>query len=189
MTKDQLRREFIHKRNRILQNEYDELCHQLLDQFTRLDFTGVSCIHMFLPIRKRKEPDTLLIRDWLKAERPEIQIAFPKTNFADHTMQSFADDTDLRLEINAFDIPEPVTGTEINPDVIDLMLVPLLAFDKQGYRVGYGKGFYDRFMTRCKPGTQFVGLCFWGPVDQITDLNQFDQKMTACVTPENNCHF
>lgn len=189
MIKDQLRREFTHRRNKLSQAEYDGLCRQLLNQFAQLDLSGVSCIHMFLPIRKRKEPDTLLIRDWLRTEHPEIQIAFPKTNFADHTMQTFLDDVNLRLEISSFDIPEPAAGTEVNPDVIDLMLVPLLAFDKQGYRVGYGKGFYDRFMKQCHPDTQFVGLSFWESVEEISDLNPYDKRLTACITPQNIYRF
>lgn len=64
-----------------------------------------------------------------------------------------------------------------------MVLVPLLAFDRQGYRVGYGKGFYDRFMAQCKLGTRFVGLSFFEPVECINDADAFDQKIHECLLP------
>jgi 5-formyltetrahydrofolate cyclo-ligase len=183
VTKQQVRKEYIHKRNVLSQNEYEDLSGKLLVQFKQLDLHGIQYLHMFLPIHKRKEPDTFLISDWLKAHHPEISLAYPKTNFADHTMQSFVDDESLQIGINALGIPEPVTGTEVEPGKIELVLVPLLAFDKYGYRAGYGKGFYDRFMAQCKENTQFIGLSFFEPVDQIIDIDQYDKKLTKCVTP------
>ena len=183
MTKQQLRKQFIAKRQELSLVEYDALNQQLLQQFQQLDLTEVACIHLFLPIRERKEPDTFLIREWLKQHQPHIKVVFPKADFDTHTMQSFADDDALQLAVNAFDIPEPVAGNEVPAAEIDLMIVPLLAFDKQGYRVGYGKGFYDRFMAQCKPGTQFIGLCFFDPVDIIDDIGAYDIRMNACITP------
>lgn len=183
MTKQQLRIGYISKRNRLSQVEYEDLCVKLFQQFQAVNLAGVSCVHLFLTIHKRKEPDTFIIRDWLKANHPQIKIVLPKTNFADNTMQSFADDDDLQLEVNAFGITEPMTGNEVDAVEIDLILVPLLAFDKQGYRVGYGKGFYDRFITQCRPDVQLIGLSFFGPVEKIEDLNGFDKPLTACITP------
>lgn len=183
MTKQQLRKQFIAKRQQLSVVEYDELNQLLLQQFQQLDLTGVFCLHLFLPMRERKEPDTFLIREWLKINRPHIKVVFPKADFDTHGMQSFADDDALQLAVNAFDIPEPIAGNEVPAAKINLMIVPLLAFDKQGYRVGYGKGFYDRFMAQCKPGTQFIGLSFFAPVELIDDVDEFDVRMNACITP------
>lgn len=183
MTKQQLRKQFIAKRQQLSVVEYDALNRQVLLGFQEMDLTGVHCIHLFLPIRERKEPDTFLIRDWLKQHWPNIKIVFPRADFDTHTMQSFADDDALQLAVNAFGIPEPITGNEVPADEVDLMIVPLLAFDRKGYRVGYGKGFYDRFMAQCKPGTQFIGLSFFEPVEAIDDLDGYDIRMHACITP------
>jgi 5-formyltetrahydrofolate cyclo-ligase len=183
MTKQQLRKQYMAKRQQLSVVEYDELNRQLLQQFQQLDLSRVHCIHLFLPIRERKEPDTYLIREWLKLHQPHIKIVFPRADFDTHTMQSFADDDALQLAVNAFDIPEPIKGNEVPVDEIDLIIVPLLAFDRQGYRVGYGKGFYDRFMAQCKPGTQFIGLSFFEPVDAIDGLNHYDRRLHACIIP------
>jgi 5-formyltetrahydrofolate cyclo-ligase len=184
LTKAELRKIFLSKRSQLPQARYDELNHQLLEQFKRLDLNAIRCIHLFLPIHTRKEPNTFLIRDWLAAQHPHIQRVFPKADFADNTMQNYLDDEHLQMTVNAIGIPEPVDGNTVDPQEIDMVLIPLLAFDKQGYRVGYGKGFYDRFITQCRPDTRFVGLSFFEPVDSISDVNTFDQTIGECILPE-----
>jgi len=67
--------------------------------------------------------------------------------------------------------------------MIDAVLIPLLAFDNQGFRVGYGGGFYDRFLPACRPEALKVGLSFFDPVDVIEDKDQYDIPMDYCVTP------
>jgi len=183
MKKGEIRKLFTEKRNQLTQVEYDDLCQKLLHRFQQFDLSEVKCLHLFLPILKRKEPNTLLIRDWLKTHHPEIKIVYPQTNFTDHSMQSFVDDKDLTLENSGYDIPEPISGNQIEATEIDLILIPLLAFDKCGYRVGYGKGFYDRFMSQCRPDTQFIGLSLFDAVDRIDDLDEFDMPMHFCITP------
>lgn len=184
MTKAELRKIFTAKRNKLSQFDYDRLNHALLEQFKQLDLNGIKCIHLFLPIHQRKEPDTFLLRDWLTAQHPHIQRVFPKADFADSTLQNYIDDEQLHLAVNAFGIPEPIEGNTVDQLQVDLVLVPLLAFDRQGYRLGYGKGFYDRFMAQCKPSTRFVGLSFFEPVEAIHNVNQFDQKIQECVLPQ-----
>lgn len=183
LKKQEIRKQFLHQRLMLSEVEYEDLNRLLLEQFTKLDLSNISCIHMFLPIKERREPDTFLIRDWLKQNHPSIKIAYPKANFANHTMESFVDDADLELIINGYGIPEPVAGNTIDPHEIDMMLVPLLAFDERGYRAGYGKGFYDRFMAQCGPHTQFIGISFFEPVDLIEDVDEHDFKMHRCITP------
>lgn len=183
MTKKELRTQYLTKRLQLTVNEYAIFNRQLLSHFQQLDLTGVNCIHLFLPITERNEPDTRLIRDWLKIHHPAIKIVYPQTNFQTLTMESFADDADLHIELNGYGIPEPVAGNIVPINEIDMVLLPLLIFDEPGYRVGYGKGFYDRFIAQCKPGTRFVGVSFFEPVKQIADIDGFDIRMHICLTP------
>jgi 5-formyltetrahydrofolate cyclo-ligase len=184
LTKAELRKIYSAKRTKLSQAEYDALNQNLLRQFQQLDLQGITCIHLYLPIHKRKEPDTFLIRDWLKNNHPTIKRVFPKADFAHLTIENYLDDQDLALVTNGFGIPEPETGNTIPTTEIDLMLVPLLAHDVRGYRVGYGRGFYDRLMAQCRPDTRFIGLSFFEPVDIIDDVDEYDRKIDECLMPK-----
>ena len=69
----------------------------------------------------------------------------------------------------------------------DLVIVPLLAFDKKGYRVGYGKGFYDRFLQNSK--TLKIGLSFFAPTEEIIDVHLNDVRLDKCITPAGIIEF
>jgi 5-formyltetrahydrofolate cyclo-ligase len=92
---------------------------------------------------------------------------------------------DTVFEENKWKISEPSTVGNLRSSVfsIDLVLIPLLCFDKKGYRVGYGKGYYDRFLTECRPDVLKIGLSIFEPIDEIIDVTEFDIKMNYCITP------
>jgi 5-formyltetrahydrofolate cyclo-ligase len=92
----------------------------------------------------------------------------------------------IDLQKNLYNILEPKEGALYDGEV-DLVLVPLLAFDEQGYRVGYGKGFYDRFLANLH--TRTIGLSFFGPVTKIHDLHEKDIKLDMCITPDKIYNF
>jgi 5-formyltetrahydrofolate cyclo-ligase len=70
-----------------------------------------------------------------------------------------------------------------------MVLIPLLAFDQTGQRVGYGKGYYDRFLANCRPDCIKTGLSFFPAEDKITDTNTFDIAMDFCITPDKIYEF
>src|SRR5690606_37923119 len=84
---------------------------------------------------------------------------------------------------NEWNIPEPVDGIEIDPKKIDVVFVPLLAFDEQGHRIGYGKGFYDKFLSECRPETIKIGLSFFEAESRIAQVFESDIALDYCVTP------
>lgn len=89
----------------------------------------------------------------------------------------------MELALSDWQIHEPSHNETIASNEIDLVIVPLLAFDERGYRVGYGRGFYDRFLAQCRPDAQKIGLSYFPPVERIDDVNEFDIKLDSCVTP------
>ena len=89
-----------------------------------------------------------------------------------------------KIKKNEYNIPEPVNGLPVPSETIEVVFVPLLAFDIFGNRIGYGKGFYDKFLAECKPETIKIGLSFFEAVKQIDDVFESDVKLDYCVTPE-----
>ena len=81
------------------------------------------------------------------------------------------------------DEPDPISSQPLATQLIDAVLVPLLAFDKQGYRVGYGGGYYDRFLAGCRPDTMRIGVSFFEPIAAISDVNEWDIPLDLCLTP------
>jgi 5-formyltetrahydrofolate cyclo-ligase len=90
-----------------------------------------------------------------------------------------------KIKKNQYNIPEPIDGLEVQTNKIDIVFVPLLAFDKTGHRVGYGKGFYDKFLSECKPETIKIGLSFFEPEEKIDDIIEDDMNLDYCVTPNS----
>ena len=89
-----------------------------------------------------------------------------------------------KIKKNSYNVPEPIDGIEVPDAKIDVVFVPLLAYDKAGNRVGYGKGFYDNFLSKCKPETIKIGLSFFPPEEIISGISENDVKLDYCVTPE-----
>lgn len=184
MTKSETRNEFLKLRLGLAMPELASLNGKLCSSFfSSIDLASTKVIHTFLPIPSKKEPNTSLIIDKLKKDFAQIRISIPRVE-NDHLI-NFYFDGDNQLKKNQWGILEPTSGEPTLINKIDLVIVPLLAFDKKGNRVGYGKGFYDRFLSKCRPDCKKVGLSFFEPVDEITDVDSHDIKLTHCVTPEN----
>jgi 5-formyltetrahydrofolate cyclo-ligase len=90
-----------------------------------------------------------------------------------------------KFKKNKYNILEPLYGLEVPVAKIDVIFVPLLAFDIKGNRVGYGKGFYDKFLAKCKPETVKIGLSFFEAEEKIEDVSENDIQLNYCVTPNN----
>lgn len=181
MTKAEIRKIYLQKRLSLTDAEYLKLNQLLCDRFfTSVDLLHVSVLHTFLPINGKKEPDTWLIIDRVRREFPHIHIAVPRLlgNDLEHILLETPE-----VEINQWGIPEPRSGRKIATEKIDMVLVPLLAFDREGHRVGYGKGYYDRFLKNCRSDTQRIGLSFFPPV-QCINASPHDARLSSCVTAE-----
>lgn len=181
MQKAILRKEALAQRKVLTEAQFAAINQNLLQQFIRLDFSGIASIHVFLPIVKNHEPDTFLFINWLQENHPKITIAVSRANFADYSMSVHPYLGKADLATNNFQIPEPQTNQVYN-EPLSMVLVPLLAFDTFGYRVGYGKGFYDRFLTG-KAAVK-VGISLFEAVERIDDVHPDDIKLDYCLSPK-----
>lgn len=186
MLKSEIRKQALKSRLSISEDEYNSLNKGLLDQFVHLDFNGVKTLHIFLPITEKREPNTFLLIEWLAENHPEIKIIVPKADFETALMTHYEylgiDD----LQKNLYNILEPQKGN-LHNGAVDMVLVPLLVFDKLGYRVGYGKGFYDRFLQNLN--AQKIGISLSPAIDRIDDVNDHDIRLDYCITPTETIKF
>ncbi|MBC7615799.1 MAG: 5-formyltetrahydrofolate cyclo-ligase [Pedobacter sp.] len=186
MFKVQVRKQALQQRNFLTSNDYVLLNHKLLEGFKTLDFSKISSIHVFLPILANKEPNTFLLIDWLQENYPQIEIIVPKADFESSLMRSYRYFSKADLVLNSYHIPEPKNSQETTT-IPDVVLVPLLAFDLKGHRVGYGMGFYDRFLQNTT--AQKIGLSFFDAVTEINDVHLNDIRLDKCITPSGTIDF
>jgi 5-formyltetrahydrofolate cyclo-ligase len=185
MKKSELREFYLSKRKAISAEEMAIKSKQITDLFFQnFDLSKVKYLHVFLPIIKHNEIDTFLIIRYLQQKFNQINIVIPKIIPEKSELENYLFDEKNLIE-NAWGILEPSGENQrkILPEQIDLVIIPLLIFDKKGNRVGYGKGFYDRFFQQCKLATLKIGVSLEEPIEMIEDINKFDVTMDFCITP------
>ena len=189
MTKAALRKVYKEKRLQLSHQQIEKFTDLLLINFQQLQLPFLACIHTYMASEKLREADTSAIVRFLQFKNPGLKILIPKIDITSGSMQHLLFDDEVELVANAFGIAEPAAGENVEPGEIDLALNPLLAFDQHGYRVGYGKGYYDKFLSQCREDVVKIGLSFFEPVDNIDDINQFDISLNYCVTPQQVYEF
>lgn len=142
--------------------------------------------HIFLPITGKKEVNTEYLLHILQGRDKSVVVS--KSDFSTGEMKHFLLQENTVLKLSEYGIPEPVSGIELSPEVLDVVFVPLLAYDKFGHRVGYGKGFYDRFLEKCNKNAVFVGLSFFEPEPKII-FEATDIPLHFCITPKKILNF
>lgn len=183
MNKKDLRKLYLQKRHDLSPDKEAELNLLILNLFSKLSFEGIKFVHLFYPIIGKHECNSLLLVEWLKDNHPEIKLVLSKSNFLDHSLHNILWQENTPLIMNQWGITEPEHGIEVLSDEIDLVITPLLAFDKQGNRLGYGKGFYDRFLSGCRPNIQKIGISFFEPEERFEDIDAYDVPLNQCITP------
>lgn len=189
MTKTQLRVLYKNKRNAISETEKLKLDDLLLIQFQQLDFSNIHTLFSYWPMDHHSEPNVELMTRFLRIMIPEIQIAYPIIDTSSISMKAVLTDENTYFKTNDWGINEPISDRFIDQKIIDLIFIPLLVFDKLGFRVGYGKGYYDRYLANCKKETVKIGFSYFEPIDQISDTNQFDVPLNYCITPQHIYEF
>ena len=113
-------------------------------------------------------------------EKKKYQISLPKIK-NEYDMNFFQWSTSDPLTINKFGIPEPTSNKILYPNIL---LVPLVAFDKYLNRVGYGGGFYDRYIKKIKKNKEIVtiGLAYSFQEVKKIPTNKYDKKLDYILT-------
>ena len=187
MTKQELRQKYKALRHELTDKQIEDYSLAIANQLLQLDIWNRFFYHVFLAIVHHKEINTEYILNILAGKDKNIVV--PKSNFEDFSMTHFLLTDSTKLKKNSLGIPEPIDGIEIKSRQIEVVFIPLLAFDTHGNRIGYGKGFYDRFLSQCKPETLKIGLSFFEAEPEIIGASADDIKLDYCVTPKTIYRF
>lgn len=190
MTKAELRKLYLEKRASLSLTEVAAASQSIADRFSAsVELPPGGVVHAFIRIAKFHEIDTSAIYYRLWRDRPDIATAAPRTDLKTGEIESVRFDGSTDLKENSWGIREPADGVIINAVNIDVVLVPLLCFDRTGHRVGYGKGMYDRFLAKCRPDCLKVGVSLFPPVDEIDEVTSSDVALDICITPREVFRF
>jgi 5-formyltetrahydrofolate cyclo-ligase len=149
------------------------------------DFKLAQMVMIFLSLPSEVETSTLAIKAWQACKR----IAVPRVHPDGIRMDP--------IEISSFEVckpgslkgvREPAEGMPVPLAMIDIVVIPGMAFDRCGYRVGRGKGFYDRFLSQDGFKAKRCGFCFHEQLHDTVPTEQHDIPMDLIVTDQEVIH-
>jgi 5-formyltetrahydrofolate cyclo-ligase len=167
-------------RQKLLATEIDEMSLIIANNLLKLDIWNNNYFHLFLSIEEQKEVNTEYILQVLQGKDKEVVIS--KSDFESYQMTHFLLTDNTKIKKNEYNILEPIDGIEVPANKIEVVFVPLLAFDTKGNRVGYGKGFYDKFLSQCKPDVIKIGLSFFEAENSIEGVYDSDVPLNYCIS-------
>ncbi|WP_312768836.1 5-formyltetrahydrofolate cyclo-ligase [Epilithonimonas sp.] len=179
LTKKELRTIYKAKRMALSQDEVDFLSEKIFEQFIlQFNINENQKVNIFLPIKKFHEINTQIFIDYFFDNK--IRVFVPKIQSG--KMISVEIFTDSKFEVNNLGINEPVSNINLDVD-LDFVLTPLLYCDRFGNRIGYGKGFYDSFFSDDLKIHNKIGLNFFSPNEDISDVFEKDVALDGLIAP------
>jgi len=182
MFKAQARTQAKAQRQALTPEQLEAANSALTQQWTQLDLRSYQHLMVYVPMPERREPDTWRLLPGLWAQGKQIYTSV--THWEARQLELVPWEPTTTFTPNAWGIPEPASDPNLSPLLLDAVVVPLLACDIHGQRVGYGQGFYDRFLAQCRPDIFKIGLSFFEPHPPFDDVLPTDIPLDVLVTPE-----
>jgi len=181
MDKAEIRKKYKKLRQNLNEEDIEALSLEIANRSLELSIWEADYYHVFLPISSKKEVNTEFLLHILQGKDKSIVIS--RSNFDTLEMEHFLLQENTKIKVSEFGIPEPENGVRIDPELLDVIFVPLLSFNHLGHRIGYGKGFYDRFLSQCRPESIKVGLSLFKAEEKFIHENM-DFPLDYCITPK-----
>ncbi len=181
--KQELRLAYMAKREALTPQEMHARVAAMLEHFRVIPLKRGGKVLSFQPILKKQEVPIEFFEEEAKDVFAVSFFCYPAANFKTGLMQAFLDDETLEWEEVGFGLTQPKAGNIVLPGDLDIIFVPLLAFDEKGNRLGYGKGFYDRYLKNCRPDVQKIGFSWFDAEKLLPSIDAHDVPLNYCVTP------
>ena len=160
MDKKVIRQKILEKRSKLSINEILERSKTIANiLFNSNQYNNSNFIFSFISFKDEVNTHEIIKNSIVNGKRIGVPVTVPKNR---EMLVSELIDFDKELELGYYNIltPKKEYTRIVSPELVDLVLVPGVAFDKRGYRVGYGGGYYDRFLNKWKKGVIKIGLCY-----------------------------
>lgn len=186
MDKQALRKKHKELRKSLTEEQREQYSIAIANNALKMNIWDYEYYHIFLPIERHLEVNTQYLLSILQGKDKNVVVS--KSDFRNNEMTNYLLTDSTRIQVNNFGIPEPEGGISIENEKLEVVFIPLLAYDCKGNRVGYGKGFYDRFLAKCSNDIVKIGVSFFEPEEQFLSIKNTDISMNYCISPKK-AHF
>jgi 5-formyltetrahydrofolate cyclo-ligase len=183
-SKAEMRKRLKQLRSHLSPHQVEGLSRRITERLIEtVDWSKIQRLHCYLPIKRLREVDTNELLQYLWSRHPEIQTYTSQILPQSTTMAAVPIGPNSAIVQNDYGIPEPQGETQADELNFDLIIIPVVGFDAACNRLGYGLGYYDRWLAN-HPGGQRIGLAYEvSRVDQIP-VKEHDQTLSAIVTEQ-----
>ena len=177
--KQEIRQKLLKIRSEINPEAYREKSAKIIASLKKQpEFIKAETIHCYVSMNERNEVDTHgLLKYLVESEKKPVASI---TNFQDGTLSHRYLTSLDHLQENKWGVLEPVGGEVAEANEFDLVIVPMVGGDGDKNRIGYGKGFYDRFLENVTCPT--IGLLFDDCLIRSVPVEPFDISLDKCIT-------
>ena len=175
-----LRKSFKKQRSLLDINQVKELNKRIFKNLLELNIWEKSCYHLYLSNEINNEAETGEIINLLFKKHKRVFV--PKIQGSN--LMNIEIDNNTNYSLNYLGIKEPISSNQKDTNLLEVIFVPLLVFDKLGHRVGYGGGYYDKFLGNIKDDILKIGLSLFEPIDKIQDIEKHDISLDYTITPK-----
>jgi len=175
-----LRKSFKKQRSLLDINQVQGLSKRIFENLLELNIWEKSFYHLYLSneINNEVETDEIVNLLFMKNKR----VFVPKILGKD--LLNIEIDNNTNYSLNQLGIKEPISSNQKDTSILEVIFVPLLIFDKLGHRVGYGGGYYDKFLENIKDDVLKIGLSLFDPIEKIQDIEKHDISLDYIITPK-----
>ena len=195
MTKDMMRKQTLKIRNNLTKAEVadaqERIDHNILLAISSLNLNGASCVMAYMDFRNEVSTKTLL--QYLFDHHIRVVLPYTKEN---QLYPFFVNDLKtLKQDSFGILVPDPVICQPANPAEIPFIFMPGIVFDETGNRIGFGKGYYDKFLPSAKNACT-IALCYefqivkeisTSPFDIPVDYIITEKRLITCSDKSDSC--
>lgn len=179
--KQQWRKQLLESRESLSLEEWESTSEKIIERLKQSSFfKKAKTVHCYVSMNERREVNTHpLIKEMIAGGK---KVVTPVTNFKDGTLSHVALTSFDDLSPNKWGVLEAENGEEADISKLDLVIVPMAGGDEACNRMGYGKGFYDRFLkdVSCPK----IGLCFEQNIIKQVPVEPFDVPLDGIITED-----